>query len=94
MVMEVWGLTGGNAGGKEGKLRGTVGCVAKPAGPGQARRGQTREQTKTNSAHLAHFPISQQRYCSPPATNRCRGEPVLTTDHCIAKHSRVSLIKM
>ena len=50
------GADRGNAGGMEGKLRGTVGCVAKPAGPGQARRGQTREQTKTNSAQLAHFP--------------------------------------
>ena len=63
MVMEVWGLTGGNAGGKEGKLRGTVGCVAKPAGPGQARRGQTREQTKTSasrtssSAHAANHAV-------------------------------------
>ena len=40
MVMRVWGLTGDNASGKEGKLRGTVGRVAKPAGPGQARPGQ------------------------------------------------------
>ena len=47
------GADRGNAGGKEGKLRGTVGRVAKPAGPGQARPGQKREQTKTNSARLA-----------------------------------------
>ena len=61
MVMEVWGLTRGDAGGMEGKLRGTVGRVAKPAGPGQARPGHEREQTKTNSAHSLASKNSQQR---------------------------------
>ena len=65
MVMEVWGLTRGDAGGMEGKLRGTVGRVAKPAGPGQARPGHEREQTKTstsctsNSAHAANRAVGR-----------------------------------